>query len=159
MRSYRKVFLSFSGTICGLRKGNIFDRELADGLFYFGSARGYAFDRDVGYWGCDIYKEKVRERLLKFVILAELDGRCVWRPDKGKNTFAQLDALLKKNKYKGVLTSCLKEVFWDVKIAASRIDLMNNHELKVSPCSYCNFRFDLLRSEWLFSDSSGDPPC
>ena len=97
----RKLFISFTGLISSLHLNKINKDDLKDGLFYFGCAREYAFNPGcLGSNDCRKYYKngkKLHEIIVAALLLAEKDGRAIYR-DLGKyNTFDQLNELLASN--------------------------------------------------------------
>lgn len=103
----RKLFVSFTALLREMKNDRVTEKDLERGLFYFGCTRRHALEPGTQgesnelMW---IFKDTTEAQathqvLLKYVLKAEKDGRCVWREADQMNSYEQLNALLVKHGY------------------------------------------------------------
>lgn len=106
----RKIFLSYSGILIGLRNGQIVMDDLEGGLFYFGCCKSAVTDdSDLPYPIHSFHSQEEREELMKLipqvrqiVFAAESDGRADYRKPIAPNSWEELNALLVRNGFVAV---------------------------------------------------------
>lgn len=99
----RKLFVSFTGTMHKLSRGEVTASDLENGLFAFGCCREHALYPGVhGEYVETVVGEYPRHHAALFVALldAEDDGRVVWRTGpEGNMSYGLVSGLLERNGY------------------------------------------------------------
>lgn len=91
----KKLFLSFTATIRALRDGNVTESDLANGLFYFGCVREHALDPNAMELSWFKGGREAHATLYPALLAAEAEGRVAWRQKEERNSYKQLNELLK----------------------------------------------------------------
>ena len=103
----RKLFVSFTALLRAMRDDKVTEKDLERGLFYFGCTRSHAFEpgakgesNELTWFFEDMTEATATHQvLLKYVMKAEKDGRCIWREPNTMSSYEQLNALLVKHGY------------------------------------------------------------
>lgn len=91
----KKLFLSYSALCKAVTNSTVTQAELDGGLYYFGCCREQVFAP---------WTEDAPKRIMAAVEKAEAEGRIIWRPRFGGNTYGQLGELLLCNGYDAIAT-------------------------------------------------------
>ena len=104
-RPKRKLFVSFTALLRHLKDGSVVQNDLNHGLFYFGCTRSYVFDdiqpKEVEWFFRDDMEAGAAAlaQVRGAIVLAEAEGRCIWREAHEMNSYEALNDLLVKNGY------------------------------------------------------------
>ena len=102
-----KLFISFTGTLCALRSGQVGAADLDTGLFVFGCVRDHAITPGANgeYVEHDVRdRPDLHQQLVAALLKAETAGRVRWRALEQRNaSFALVNELLVANGYKRLM--------------------------------------------------------
>lgn len=108
MAEQQHLFLSFSGLLYKLDRGEVLQQELDTGLFYFGCSRKHAYDPGASGEYNEVAQmrspnaHRVHQQLCRALYKGEEDGRVLWRSTSQQNTYQQLNELLVKYGYEPI---------------------------------------------------------
>ncbi len=101
----RKLFVSFTGTLMGLKEGTVSENDLDTGLFYLGCSREHALDpwkhetnEVMWFWKDDPEKGRaVHARLAAALMQGEQEDRVLWKRKGELQGYEVLNELLAYN--------------------------------------------------------------
>lgn len=97
----RTLFVSFTATMYGMSRGEVSEESLASGLFAFGCTHEHVFSPgENDDYVEDVIRERpdLHEQLKEHLLVAEAEGRIVWRTRFDRNmSYEKISGLLVAN--------------------------------------------------------------